>query len=363
MTKKRVKYVDMVKGLAIVGIAFYHIIAPGVLKSILSGMSCVLFFAFFLFSGYFYQPGKTSIKNGIAARTKSLLVPFFTYSVSFWFVGSAVLILKGKETVMDALCCIRNFFAGSIWNRVIQDWFGWEYHSLGKNYPFLADFWFLPAMFIASILFILLVEKLSKSLIPQIVTVAALLTVTGVLRAFGISLPYNLQMIPYWTAIILLGQIARNVNIFDKLSGAAAWVTGIVSAVVPIGIAAYFTLGAKMFRGEFDKPEPVMMIVVFLLGCIGTYGVTLVCKQIEDSGVKVDKPAYLGSHSIYLYMYHVFIAWIICMITGFSMRYDPENVTGEQLAISIVLAIVSIALSILISVCADKIKSKRAVKG
>lgn len=53
MTKKRVKYVDMVKGLAIVGIAVYHIIAPGVLKSIFSGMSCVLFFAFFLFSGYF----------------------------------------------------------------------------------------------------------------------------------------------------------------------------------------------------------------------------------------------------------------------------------------------------------------------
>ena len=45
------------------------------------------------------------------------------------------------------------------------------------------------------------------------------------------------------------------------------------------------------------------------------------------------------------------------------MKYDPENVTGEQLAICIVLAAVSIALSILISVCADKIKSKRAVKG
>ncbi len=112
-----------------------------------------------------------------------------------------------------------------------------------------------------------------------------MLATTGVLRFFGISLPYNLQLIPYWTAIILLGQIARSVNLFDKLSGAAAWVTGIVTSVVSIG----------------------------------------------------------------------------CMITGFSMRYDPENVTGEQLAISIVLAIVSIALSILISVCADKIKSKRAV--
>ena len=118
-----------------------------------------------------------------------------------------------------------------------------------------------------------------------------------------------------------------------------------------------------MFRGEFDKPEPLMMIAVFLLGFIGTYGVSLVCKQLEDSGVKVDKFAYLGSHSIYLYMYHVFVAWIICMITGFSMRYDPKTVTGEQLAISIVLAVVSIVISILISICADKIKSRKAAKG
>lgn len=361
MTKTRVKFVDMVKGLAILTIAMNHIIAPGILKSIFGGMSCVLLFAFFFYSGYFYHVGKKSIKDGIVARAKSLLVPLFTYSLSFWLIGSVILIIKAQETIIDALCCLRNFFAGSIWNRVIQDWFGWEYHSLGKNYPFLADFWFLPAMFIASILFILLVEKVSRSVVSQIITIVVLLAATGALRFFGISLPYNLQLIPYWTAIILLGQIGRTIKIFDKLSGVAAWVTGILTSVVSIGIAAYFGLGAKMFRGEFDKPEPLMMAAVFLLGCFGTYGVSLICKQIEDSGVKVDKFAYLGSHSLYLYVYHVFIAWIICMITGFSMKYDPENVTGEQLAISIVLAVVSIALSILISVCADKIKSKRAV--
>lgn len=353
----------MVKGLAILSIAMYHIVAPGILKSFFSGMSCVLFFAFFFYSGYFYKVGKASIKDGIAARAKSLLIPFFTYSISFWLVGSVVLIIKAQETIMDALCCLRNFYAGSIWNRVIQDWFSWDYHSLGKNYPFLADFWFLPAMFIASILFIILVEKISKSVVPQIITIVLLLAATGVLRYFEISLPYNLQLIPYWTSIILLGQIGKNIKINDKLSGAAAWITGIVASVIPIGIAAYFRLGMKMFRGEFDKPEPLMMIALFLLGAVGTYGVSTICKQIEDNGVKVGKFAYLGSHSIYLYMYHMFIAWIISMITGFSLRYDPKTVTGEQIAISLLIAAVSIAVSILISICADKIKNKRAAEG
>ena len=363
MVKQRVKFVDMVKGLAILSIAMYHIIAPGILKSICWGLSCVLLAAFFFYSGYFYKAGKASIKDGIAARAKSLMVPFFTYSLSFWFVGSVILIARAQETIMDALCCLRNFYAGSIWNRVIQDWFSWDYHSLGKNYPFLADFWFLPAMFIASILFIIIVEKISKSVVPQIIAIVVLLAATGVLRHFEISLPYNLQLIPYWTSLVLLGQIGRTVKIFDKLSGAAAWITGIFASVIPIGIASYLMPGAKMFRGEFDKPEPLFMIVVFSLGIVGTYGVSLICKQIEDSGVKVDKFAYLGSHSLYLYMYHVFIAWIICMITGFSMRYDPEKVTGEQLAISIVLAVVTIIITILISICADKIKARKTAKG
>ena len=293
---------------------------------------------------------------------RHFLFLFFTYSISFRLVGSVILILKAEETITDALCCIRNFFEGSIWNRVIQDWFGWEYHSLGKNYPFLADFRFLPAMFLSSLLFILLVEKISRSVRSQIVTVAALLTAAGVLRAFAISLPYNLQLTPYWTAIILLGQIGGTIKVFDKLSGVAAWVTGITASVLSVGAASYFGFGTNLYRGSFDEPEPLIMIVILLFGSVGTLGFSLVCKQIENSGIKVDKLAYLGSHSIYLYMYHVFIAWIICMITGFSMRYDPKTVTVEQFAYSLLLAEVSITVSILISICVEKIKGRRSAK-
>lgn len=80
---------------------------------------------------------------------------------------------------------------------------------------------------------------------------------------------------------------------------------------------------------------------------------------MEDSEINISKIAYFGSHSIFIYMYHYFIAWLISMFTGFSIRYDENNVTASTLSISIVLAIVSIALSILISVVFDKIKLKK----
>ena len=76
-------------------------------------------------------------------------------------------------------------------------------------------------------------------------------------------------------------------------------------------------------------------------------------------GANVDKLAYLGSHSIYLYMYHVLVAWLISSLTGFSMRYDPEALTADIFEKSVLLTAVSIAVSILISVLADKMKKKR----
>lgn len=357
--KRRVEYIDMVKGIAILCIALYHIVAPSIIKNVLNGMSVVLLFSFFFYSGYLYTPGKDEMKRSISKRAKGLLLPFVTYSISFWAVGSVVLILKGKETIMDALCCLRNFFAGSIWNRTIQDLFGWDYHHLGSQYPFLADFWFLPALFLASVLFIILREKICKSAKSIIITVVIMLLITGVLRFFSISLPYNLQLIPFWTAVMLMGNVFREGNVLDKLKGKSAWFIGVVVSVLGIGISVYLGWGKKLFRGEFDKPEVVSMIVLFCLGIITTWGISMICKKMEDSGINISKIAYLGSHSIFLYMYHYFIAWIISMFTGFSIRYDENNVSVFTLLISILLAVASIVLSVLISIGVDKLKNKK----
>ena len=357
--KRRVKYIDMVKGITILCIALYHIVAPGIIRNVLAGICAVMFFSFFFYSGYLYTPGKDKVKRSIGKRAKGLLLPFVTYAIPFWIIGSVVLILQGKETIMDALCCLRNFFAGSIWNRTIQDYLGWDYHHLGSNYPFLADFWFLIAMFLASVLFIILREKVCKSVKSIIITVVIMLLITGVLRGLSISLPYNLQLIPFWTAIILMGNVFREGNVLGKLKGLSAWILGIVVSVLGIGISVYLGWGKNLFRGGFDKPEVVTMIVLFCLGIVTTWGISVLCKQMEDSGINISKIAYFGSHSIFIYMYHYFIAWLISMFTGFSIRYDENNVTASTLSISIVLAIVSIALSILISVVFDKIKLKK----
>ncbi|MBQ9607308.1 MAG: acyltransferase family protein [Lachnospiraceae bacterium] len=361
--KKRVQFIDMVKGITILCVALYHIIAPGMFRTFFAGIIGSLFFCFFFFSGYFYSPGKKTVTESIASRAKSLLIPFFSYSLTFWIIGSIILIIQGAETIIDALCCLRNFYAGSIWNRVIQDLFGWEYHSLGKNYPFLADFWFLPALFLASIVFIVIVEKISRTIISQFIAMVVLLFITGTLSFLSIDLPYNLQLIPFWAALVLLGYTCKLLMVFDRLKGMTAWVSGTLIAVISISVIVSLGYGTNLFRGTFEEPVIPVMIFLYINGFISIWGVSMVCKQIEDIGVNVSKIAFFGSHSIYLYMYHVFIAWLICRFTGFSMRYDPETVTVLTFEKSILLSLVSVTISILISVlAADKgkdIKVKR----
>ncbi|MCR4657780.1 MAG: hypothetical protein K5770_16375 [Lachnospiraceae bacterium] len=315
-----------------------------------------MFFSFFIYSSYLYSPGKTGIGKSISGRTKGLLKPFFLYSLSFWAVGSIVLVIKGEESIMEALCCLRNFFAGSIWNRTIQDLFGWEYYHLRKRYPFLADFWFLPAMFFSGILFIVLREKICKGVKPIIISAAAMLLITGVLRGSSVSLPYNLQLVPFWTAITLKGSMCRELRLFERLKGLPAWLAGTAACAVGTGVSVFFGFGTNLFRGEFDKPEAGTMLILFILGNISVWGISVLCRQIENTGINVDKMAYLGSHSIYIYMYHYFIAWMICMITGFSMRYDADGITADISARSFGLAAVSIAVSILISIISDRFK-------
>ncbi len=357
--KKRVRFIDMVRGITILCVAIYHIIAPGMFKTFFAGTIGSLFFSFFFFSGYFYSPGKRPMKESILSRGKALLIPFFLYSLAFWLIGSIILIIRKTATIIDALCCLRNFYAGSIWNRTIQDLFGWDYHSLGKNYPYLADFWFLPALFLASIVFIVIVEKISKTVLAQFAAIAVLLFITGILSHFSISLPYNLQIIPFWTALVLLGHICRRLKVFDRLSGMAAWVLGVIAAAGSTAVAVYFGYGTKLFRGTIEEPQVLIMLLLFVNGFFCIWGVSMVCKQIEDKGVNISKIAFLGSHSIYLYMYHVFVAWVICCITGFSMRYDPKTMTALTFERSLLLAIVSIIISILISVLAAYIEKKK----
>ena len=177
MSDKRLNYADMMKGIAILFVVIYHLIAPCTLKTIIAHIMPASLITFFFYAGFFYKPHTKTFGERLKARAKALLVPFFKFSLIFWLIGSFVLVIKKEETIQEALYCLRNFFIGSIWNRSIQDFFGWEYYSMGKRYFFLADFWFLLALMLASILFFIIADYVLKSKAKTIITAVLLFAV------------------------------------------------------------------------------------------------------------------------------------------------------------------------------------------
>ena len=81
--KKRLATVDVMKGIAILGVVFYHLLAPCGVKIVLTHASEAKLALFFFCSGYFYKPGKRSLMENITARCKATMIPFFNTDCSF----------------------------------------------------------------------------------------------------------------------------------------------------------------------------------------------------------------------------------------------------------------------------------------
>lgn len=360
--KSRIQFVDAVKGISIIWLILYHLIAPSGFKNVLTQLEELFLIVFFFYSGYFYSPGKRTLSENLKNRTKSVLVPFFKYSLCFWLVGTIYLVATKSEPLKEAFLCLRNFFAGCIWNRTIQNWFGWEYYSLGKRYFFLADFWFLLAMLFASILFFLIIDRVIKNRVTMLITVIVLFALTGVCQYFSLSLPYNIQLVPFWTAFMIIGAYAgqKDLSQLPKLSKGASWILSVILVAGGIVIAMLKSPSTHLYRGSFGENEVLSMLLCIVAALLFCWGIGMLFALIEKSGVRLKEIAWLGSHSLYLYIFHMFFAWIVCVLTGFSVMYE-KTVDSSVLAGSFIVSAISIALCILTGLLSDKLKAKKKV--
>ena len=358
--KKRLATVDVMKGLAILFVVFYHLLAPCGVKTVVDHLTEIMLILFFFTSGYFYKPGKRTIGENIRNRASATMVPFLFYGVLFWLIGSIWHVLAKTETVMEALWCLRNFFGGCIWNRVIQNWFGWEYHSLGKLYPFLADFWFLIALLLSSILFFLFADRVLASRKKTLACAVLLFAATGIMKALNVDLPYNMQLVPFWTAFILLGAMAGQMKLIENppVTGAKGWGVSLLSLAAGVTVCMLKEPNVNMFRGSFGGNEVVSMLLCITASVLVIFGLAMAFRLAEGAGVRMKELAWVGSHSLTFYLWHMFFAWIICNITGFSTRYPAEPEAG-LVAKSLLLAFACMGLCTLCAIIEDRLKARK----
>ena len=366
-TGKRLQFADMVKGIAVLGVVAYHLLAPCGFKNFILTVTDCFLITFFFYSGYFYTPGKRTIRESLSVRFRTLMVPFVKWSLFFWLAGSAYLLLTNEATLFETVCCLRNYFAGMIWNRQIQNLFSWNYYRLGSRYTFLAGMWFLPAMMFANVLFIPIAEQTLKRKYAAVASVPVLLVLTMVLYYFKVNLPYNIQMTPFWASAMLAGTGFRQFHVFETegVPRARLWLRAICASAAAIGVCVFLKKPAyNMFRGVFPEPQVWYIPLTAVCGLVCNYGISLLCRLAEESGMRVKELAWCGSHSLTIYLLHEFFAWVIFVLTGFTV-IRMTSADAAAILKSILVSAVSLALCVAAQTAMDRIreaKEKRAAK-
>ena len=113
----------------------------------------------------------------------------------------------------------------------------------------------------------------------------------------------------------------------------------------------------NLFRGYFAQEEVVAMILSTISSLAIIYGLSNICRLAENANICISELSWLGSHSLLIYLYHMFFAWIISIITGFSLKY--ENVTPVIVFKSILLSLVCLGAGILLNIISDKLAKKQ----
>ena len=353
----RLQYVDAIKGFAVLWIVFYHLIAACAFKTYVLNPFMELFLViFFFFSGYFFNPNKGRIGQSIWKRAKTLLIPFFAYSLFFWAAGTIYLLATNQAPFIETLGCLRNFYVGCIWNRDIQNWLQLDYYHLGKRYLFLADFWFLIALLFSSVIFFLIIKLVLKKVPFTIAAIILLFALTGVCAGFNFTLPYNLHMVPYWTAFMVLGALAGNKKLLElpALKRAPKYIIGVAALAIGAVVAVLKEPSLNQYRGSFGgENQLVSMLLSIAAAAPFIWGIGMLFYQLEQDGLRLKEISWFGSHSLIFYLFHMFYAWLISII----FRFD---VLKMELWLSVIIAFSVIAICIIHCLLQDLIKGKIA---
>lgn len=363
-TGKRIGYVDSARGILMIIVMLYHIIAACPLKEFLAGLCGPVVCTFFILSGYFFRSGEKSFGENVKRRVKTLLVPFLVFSLVLFAIGAVIHLAKGEQTLQEVFFCLRNYFGGCIWNRSIQNLFGWDYHNLGKLYMFLADFWFFLALFMAEVLFLLIERFALKSPVRGAISAVLLAAVSGVLLELEISLPYNLQMAPLYALLILGGAWAGKTGFPARLQMQEGW-QWIISAVLFVGVSVLFIacmepFSTQMFRGTLgENPIPKMLILIV---CSFAFGFSLLnmLRLLEDRGIEMKITAWIGKHSLQFFALHTFFMWLIAQAINYPLFNTEGSDPNKLIAVSLLMFLVSGGLCALYCIIRDRVKQKAA---
>lgn len=306
---KRVEWLDVAKGMAIILVVLGHSSLPALLNRYIFAFHMPFFF---FASGYTSDFNKYSFGEYICRKAKVLLLPFFIYSVINLILQPYVSDLTYQE----------------YWVQFLSK--GW----------LAVPLWFVPVLFIA-----LLIAKLVfmiENRIMRLVLIGLLPSFSVVLKYLDIWLPWNISVVPYASFLIVTANYFKRYyksSFLDKTNYKLLLMIVCMSAT--FGISYYWKLDLCW--------NNILPLIPLLVGAIaGSIFLSLsamlivkYCKHIKKILVSIGRETYLilafaevtivylnyffTLNSAIKYILLIFIVFFLCRIKKVLLRFVKKT--------------------------------------
>lgn len=279
MQKKRIEWVDILKGIAIILMMMGH--CTNHKYGELSGSIHLWIYSFHMPLFFFLSGVTFSIKKGnyiqfLLSKIKNIVIPMISFNIIQILFECLYynLLLHNKEYAMHAQL---DKFVDIIWGGYL---------------------WFLPCLFVAENIFYWLV-KLGKKY-SYIGTLSVILFTVGCLyvRNIGISLPWKIDTALLIMPFLAMGYTWKNLEKQNlKLNRTKDFVVGLVLLFINI-VSAY--INYTISKGEYvdlcenKTGNPVLFLLSAIFGILALYYIFRKCSYIW--GI-----SYIGKNSIIFY--------------------------------------------------------------
>jgi fucose 4-O-acetylase-like acetyltransferase len=323
-TKKRLDWIDAVKGLGIILIVLSHCgISNGYIQHAMLFLTAGYVSMFFVLAGY--NSKEEDILPAVKKKFKRLIIPYITY-------GALAILL------FCLLDIARGGFSG---HRLLHDFYALFYsrfslYKLGTEanvflFPtFLSPLWFLTAMFVAYIwlyIYLQLKSKISKWLCITIYIAAHILLANN-----KILLPCSLDTSFLCSLLIISGYefknffMAQNKMNFKYIT---LFIIACILYILIVNVNGATNLSVKIYGASPYMSIPLFFILTLLITYI--YGETF--KSFTPKSI-TKSFAFVGRLSLRIMCIHMPIVCLLNTLTGAS----PYIVFAISLFLSILLS-------------------------
>ncbi|MDD2972529.1 MAG: acyltransferase [Lachnospiraceae bacterium] len=333
MTKKRITYLDIAKGVGIIWVVMRH--SQMMNDTLYNSLASIIMPLFFVVSGMLMQhigEERKSMKEITVRKAKSLLIPYVTFSISYLLINGVIHLTQPELMSGTQLLKLTIYFV---------------------SFAGISVMWFLPTMFVSELYFLALRKRCSHKMT---ILICAVLGVIAIVIAPVYDEQFWFANMPLLMFSFFLAMLTRSVI---------------------CGIFLCFGYYIKMLMTEREKiflPELLLGIVMFggimalnvyngtvdlhymtfnnplfyFIGAnLGSLGVILICKNIPQLKIL----SFLGVNSLIIMSTHV--DWfILAKVQEWSMLINMHVTRAKVyvlwLCITVFMLVIETALIFII---------------